>query len=232
MAVEVVLPAVCVSCDEVLSGGDRGLCAECRSRLIPMTGRCCSRCGVPVDGDTEPCLGCAVFDPPQAGSVMWGVYDGVLREAVLAVKHRGHDELAGLLGRRLAARLALQPWVGELSGVVSVPSHALRRLRRRWSAADLIAAVVADVLRLPLLPVLERRGLRRQSGRTRAQRRQLPRGSFTVPKPIGGHCLLVVDDVCTTGTTLRRAAEVLLRAGAEQVYCAALAHAPDPGRVT
>jgi predicted amidophosphoribosyltransferase len=232
MTVEVALPALCVVCDEVLSGRDRGLCAACRSRLIPLAGPCCPLCGVPTDEATEPCLDCAASAPPQAGSVMWGVYDGVLRNAILAVKHRGHDEIAGVLGRRLAARVCLQPWVDELTGVVAVPSHLLRRLRRRWDTAGLVAAVVADALHLPQLRVLRRHGLRRQAGRTRAQRKQLPRGSFSVRKPLRRQRLLVVDDVCTTGTTLRRTAEVVLRAGADQVYCAALAHAPDPGRVT
>jgi predicted amidophosphoribosyltransferase len=46
-----------------------------------------------------------------------------------------------------------------------------------------------------------------------------------------GHRMLVVDDVATTGTTMRRAAEALLDAGADAVFCAAMAHAPDPRRL-
>jgi predicted amidophosphoribosyltransferase len=45
-----------------------------------------------------------------------------------------------------------------------------------------------------------------------------------------GERVLLVDDVCTTGTTLRRAAETLIEAGAEAVICTAMAHAPDPRR--
>jgi predicted amidophosphoribosyltransferase len=48
---------------------------------------------------------------------------------------------------------------------------------------------------------------------------------------LAGHNVLIVDDVCTTGTTLRRAAETLIEAGAEAVTCAAMAHAPDPRRI-
>jgi predicted amidophosphoribosyltransferase len=43
--------------------------------------------------------------------------------------------------------------------------------------------------------------------------------------------LLLVDDVSTTGTTLRRAAESLLSAGAAVVFCATVAHATDPRRI-
>jgi len=163
--------------------------------------------------------------------VIWGVYDGVLRQSVLALKHGGHDELARVLGARLGARIGLEEWCNEATAVAAVPSHGLRRLRRGWSAADWVAREVAVVLDRPLLPALRRHGLRRQSGRSRVQRNQLPRGSFSARPIVKGHRLVLVDDVSTTGTTLRRASESLLRAGADAVFCAAVAHAPDPRRV-
>jgi predicted amidophosphoribosyltransferase len=158
---------------------------------------------------------------------MWGVYDGVLRRAVLALKHGGHDELARDLGRRMAARLSLASWYDEIESVVVVPSHGLRELRRGWSAAGLLGLEVATAMGRPVVGALQRHGLRRQTGRTRAQRHQLPRGSFSARRPVRNQTLLIVDDVCTTGTTLRRAAETLVGAGAEAVYCTTLAHAPD-----
>jgi predicted amidophosphoribosyltransferase len=222
------LPSLCVACESVLRGDDRGLCGVCRSRLLPLSGPCCPRCGIPAETDDEPCLECAASPPPQQGTIMWGVYDGVLRRAVLALKNRGHDELARDLGRRMAARLTLAPWYDDIQSVVVVPSHGLRRLRRGWSAAGLLGREVAAAMGRPVVGALRRHGLRRQRGRTRAQRRQLPRGSFSARGPLRNQTLLVVDDVCTTGTTLRRAAETLESAGAEAVYCATLAHAPDP----
>jgi predicted amidophosphoribosyltransferase len=59
----------------------------------------------------------------------------------------------------------------------------------------------------------------------------MARGSFSARPKVDGRRWLVVDDVCTTGTTLRRAAETLVDAGADAVYCAAVAHAPDPRRL-
>jgi ComF family protein len=228
---EVLLPALCVACDDVLGGADRGLCGSCRSRLVPLSEPCCPRCGVPSDGSDGLCLDCSLAPPPQAGTVLWGEYGGVLRTAVLALKHGGHDELGRVLGGRLAARVAVEPWCSGLDAVVTVPSHRLRRLRRGFSASEWIGREVAARLGRPLLPALRRHGLRRQTGRTRAQRSRLPRGSFSARPLVEGRRLLLVDDVSTTGTTLRRVAETLTRAGAEAVYCAAVAHAPDPRRL-
>ncbi len=227
----ILLPALCVACEEILAGDDRGLCGSCRSRLHPMSEPCCPLCGVPADSQTEPCLGCVVSPPPQLGTVLWGSYDGALRRAVLALKHQGHDEIARPLGRRLAARIALAPWFEEITVVTTVPSRGLRRLRRGFCAASLLGAEVARAIDRPLTTTLRRHGRGRQAGRTRAARMQLARGSFTARRRLTGHRVLLVDDVCTTGTTLRRAADTLLGAGAEAVYCSTIAHATDPRRM-
>lgn len=227
----ILLPALCVACDAVLAGEDRGLCGSCRSRLLPMSEPCCPRCGVPADSATEPCLGCVGSPPPQQGTILWGSYDGILRQAVLALKHRGHDEIARPLGQRMAARIVLAPWFDEITMVASVPSHGLRRLRRGSSAAALVGANLAATIHRPLGPALRRHGLHRQAGHTRIQRMQLPPGSFSAKPSVQGECVLLVDDVSTTGTTLRRATNSLLSAGAQAVYCIAIAHAPDPRRM-
>jgi len=164
--------------------------------------------------------------------VVWGEYDAALRTALLAMKRRGRDELARPLGRRLAGRISLERWAPQIDAVTHVPSHLLRRLRRGPSAAFGLAVVVANQLDLPLVRTLRRRGFHRQVGRSRAQRLLLPRQSFSCIAFVQGKRLLVVDDVTTTGATLRRTTETLLAAGAKEVYCAALARTPDVRRPT
>ncbi|MGD8439063.1 MAG: double zinc ribbon domain-containing protein [Holophagae bacterium] len=227
----VLLPALCVACDGVLAGDDRGLCGDCRSRLAPLSETCCPRCGTPADMAGDVCLSCLGAPPPQLGTVLWGAYDGPLRLAVLALKHRGHDEVARTFGRRLAARIGVEPWFDDITAVTAVPSHPLRRLRRGYCAAELLADTVARLIERPYLAALRRHGLHRQRGRTRRQRMRLARGSFSARREASGRRWLIVDDVCTTGTTFRRAAETLVDAGAAAVYCAAVAHAPDPRRL-
>jgi ComF family protein len=164
--------------------------------------------------------------------VVWGEYDGALRSAVLALKAAGHDELADPLGRRLAARISIAEWAPEIDVVSPVPSHPLRRMRRGWPAAALLAEVVGRELARPVRPLLARRGLSRQTGRSRAERSRLPRRSFRPRQPVEGRRILLIDDVTTTGTTLRRVAEVALAAGADAVYCAAMALTPDGRSIT
>ncbi len=165
--------------------------------------------------------------------MIWGEYDGVLRTAILALKHHGHDELARPLGSRLAARVAVEPWCDDLSVVSWVPSHLVHRLRRGRSAARLLAKRVADELGVPLVAALRRHGLRRQAGATRARRLALPSGAFVGRSAtIRSTTVLLVDDVTTTGRTLDLAARALRRAGADAVYAAVMARTPDHRRAT
>lgn len=223
---EALLPGLCPHCEAPLGGDDRGLCRRCRSRLVPRAGAACGHCGLPVEDAAEPCLHCLRHRQPQSATVIWGEHDDVLRTAILALKHRSHDELARPLGERLAALVGSQPWAGKIDAVCGIPAHPLRTIKRPWSAAELVARTVARALEQPLLRPLRRRAWRRQTGRSRADRLTLPVDSFSAAPVAGGRRLLLIDDVTTTGTTIRRASGALLRAGAAAVYCAVVAHAP------
>ncbi|HOC42889.1 MAG TPA: phosphoribosyltransferase family protein [Thermoanaerobaculales bacterium] len=229
---EAFLPCLCLHCGEPVGGDQIGLCGACWPTVVPRAGVVCPRCAGPCDGALVECLTCQASAPAQLGTVAWGEYDGALRSAVLGLKTRGRDELSEPLGRRLAARIAVEDWSFDLELVVHVPSHPLRLVRRGWPAAASLARVVGRELGLPARPLLKRRGLQRQTGRSRAERTALPRRSFRAAGAVAGRCVLIVDDVTTTGTTLSRAAEVLLAAGADAVYCAAMAVTPDSRRAT
>jgi predicted amidophosphoribosyltransferase len=229
--IEALLPGMCPHCDQPLSGSDRGLCGTCWSLVVPHAGQMCPRCGVPADDHSEPCLSCLCTQPPQLATVIWGEHAGAARTAIVALKHGGRDDLAVPLGTRLAAAVAVEPWVSGIDLVCHVPSHPSRRFRRPWEASALLADEVARRLGKPRAVLLRRRGIGRQTGRTRSQRLALDRHSFRASRRASGRNLLLIDDVRTTGTTLRRAAEAFRRVNAAAVYCAVFAHAPDSRRL-
>ena len=229
-AVEALFPGLCPHCEQPLPGGSRGLCGACWASLVPRVGSACPRCGVPADDSTEVCLECLRSAPPQRSTVVWGEHDGVLRTAVLSLKHHRRDDFAQPLGFRLAAAVAPASWEPSIDAVCSVPSHPFRRFRRPWAAADLLARSVGSRLDKPVVKLLRRHGLHRQAGLSRARRLELPCQSFSASPRARGLTILLIDDVTTTGSTVRRASEALVRAGAEAVHCAVLAHAPDSRR--
>jgi len=229
---EALLPCLCLHCGGTIGGDQVGLCSSCWSTVVPRAGSWCCRCAAPADVASDLCLACQDNPPAQSAAVAWGEYDGALRSAVLGLKVRGRDELAGPLGRRLAARISVEEWATDVELIVAVPSHPWYRLRRGWPAAAILADVVGRELAAPVRPLLRRHGMARQTGRSRIERSRMPRRTFRARGSLTGRKVLVVDDVTTTGTTLRRTAEVLLAAGADAVYCAALAVTPDGRSMT
>jgi predicted amidophosphoribosyltransferase len=174
-------------------------------------------------------LDCRRSPPSYSFGVVWGSYEGVLRTAILGLKNRGREELAAPLGELLAGRVSVEPWAPEIDLVTWVPSHPLRRLARGHAASASLAESIARRLGLPIVSTLRRHGLGRQATRSRVQRLALGSRSFSSrARRTFGRRILLVDDVTTTGTTLRRAAEALVEGGSTMVACAILARTPEP----
>jgi predicted amidophosphoribosyltransferase len=114
---------------------------------------------------------------------------------------------------------------GSVDVVTWAPTSNRRARRRGFDQAELLAHAVASELGVPCRRLLRRVSRSRpQTGRSRAERRIGP--SFVGRRQWGAVTILVVDDVVTTGATLRAAERALLRAGAAQVLMLAGAATP------
>lgn len=149
------------------------------------------------------------------------------QKACRALKYRGQLGLARVLAAPLAQGLVQAGW--PIDGITAVPVHPLRRLQRGYNQAEQLARALAQQAGLPYRSVLQRnRYTRSQARQQQGQRGQLSADSFAPTAQVSGTWLLV-DDVITSGTTLRLARQALYRAGASQVKvaCIAVRH-PNP----
>jgi ComF family protein len=155
-----------------------------------------------------------------------GLYDGALREIIHAFKYQRRRSI----GRALAARMRVAgaDLLRDADIAVPVPLHAARRRQRGFNqAADL-----ARGLGLPVVEALRRnRATRSQVELPAAQRHRNVRDAFEVAAPrrrrwlgrrdtapaLDGLCVVLVDDVSTTGATLEACARVLKAAGVREV---------------
>ena len=113
--------------------------------------------------------------------------------------------------------------IAESPVIVPVPLYWRRFFFRRYNQAAELARAIADLAGLPLAPGAVRRvkPTRRQVGLSATERRDNVRAAFLVPAErridIGGKRVLIVDDVYTTGATVRAATRALRRGGATAV---------------
>jgi len=163
-----------------------------------------------------------------------GVYEDALREIIHAFKYGARRSLAHPLARFIFSQTETRALLDGIDAVVPVPLHWTRRRTRGFNQArDLARALRLDA------PV--RRALRRvratppQTDLPAAQRHRNVRGAFALTRRVragtdaarwlDGACVLLVDDVCTTGATLEACARVLKAAGVREVRAVTAARA-------
>ena len=199
----------------------------------------CAGCGA---HDTALCPECAPhlqsrlrWAALESGSVALPVvvalpYDGVTRRVLLALKHEGRTELARPLAAPLAAAVEAA-WRGSGAELlIPVPGSRAGSSRRGFEPVALIAARAGLVVTRALHAT---GGGPQQKALTLEQRLATLDQPLTTSPPrwqatarVRGRRVLVVDDVVTSGATLRAAARALREAGAEVVGCAAIAATP------
>lgn len=216
---ELLAPSRCLACG---ARATRPWCVPCASEVAGlMIVDACDRCALTgADGD-HACWSGAV---PVVATSAGFRYTGPVARAVVAGKARGARRawrpLGRLLGHLVAASMA------SVDVVTWVPGDPRRVRWRGYDHAALLAAGVADRLGRPCARLLRTTGSRRdQAGLGIRARRALPAGSMRATQRIGGGRVLLVDDVLTTGATVRVAAVALTAAGSRPVRVAVLARA-------
>ncbi len=147
----------------------------------------------------------------EAVAAGW-VHEGSAADVVRALKYGRSTSVVTTIADRLAL---VVPDADLVTWVPCSPSH---RRERGFDPAELLARAVARRLRLPVRRTLRRLDNLPQTSRHRSGRLEGPELRAT-GRPVAARVLLV-DDVCTTGSTLRVAAAALRRRGAQSVVAA------------
>ena len=186
---------------EACGGIARVLCVTCRTQLFAMA------------------------QPECDAAVVAVAYEGIARRLILNLKYRNRRQVVVVLAELLAQRvLQSVPNIATVCDVVTwAPTSTARVRRRGLDQAELLARRLARVLDVPCRQLLIKTSTNVQTGASREERL---RGSVFSARKLGVNShVIVVDDVVTTGTTLRCAADALRKAGARQVTCVAVASA-------
>ena len=232
---DVLLPRHCVVSGRPLAPDESACVAPEILRQAVLTGQdYCSRCGARQGegiGTVERCGRCEEFKEGFSCSEICAVgdYEGVLRELCIALKFHGERGVAAVLAPYMIQQVFDRGFASRVDAVVPLPLHALRQWKRGYNQAELLAAPLAKAISKPLWrdTLKRKRGTQKQSELSAAQRKANVDGAFEVRpralKMLAGKTILLVDDVMTTGATLKEAALALKRAGAKAVLGAVVA---------
>jgi ComF family protein len=192
--------------------------------LFPSACAGCNRSDGPLCSECLP-NGLARIRVGALDVFVLGRYEGRLRRATLAFKH-GRRDVGLALAAALAKRFSAPPGVT----LVPVPTTSVRRRERGFDQGVFLARELGRRCGIGVLEALRQTAGDAQRGRSRSARLDA-RGRFGCACPlIDGARVLLVDDVVTTGATLRDCAAVLSEAGARVAGAMVVAYAPEPGR--
>ncbi|MDR2359986.1 MAG: ComF family protein [Oscillospiraceae bacterium] len=198
-----IFPRRCIFCNAP-SGADE-ICGYCKSRL-------------PWWGKLENLGGDLPITAPFK-------YEGKARRALLDFKFHGRHSYARTFSALMETSVRDHYGADSFDTITFVPLHRLRRLRRGYNQAELLANALSRKIGVQVTKTLTKpRRTTANSKLNSAQRSENVISAFRLKQGarVSGKRILLVDDVCTTGATLQEAAKILMQAGAAQVMCAAV----------
>ena len=208
---DLFFPPKCPYCQKILDQPRAALCPACQPRLPWLEGKAGER----SIGFTDGCFSPLAYRDAVPGAVR--------RYKFSRVRALGKP-LAALMAQCLSGRL---PQGADL--ICWAPLSGKRLRKRGFDQAELLAREVGRLLSIPAGPALKKtRNTGPQSELEEESARQAnARGAYTLAPGIDltGKRVVLVDDVVTSGSTLRECAALLRRGGAAQVYCLTLARA-------
>lgn len=218
-----LFPPTCPGCG-VFVEKTGTICPECWKQLHFITKPYCPVMGTPFTYDQgEGFLsGEAIQSPPpftRARSVV--AHFGLARSLVTRLKYGDRTELAPFMAEWMT--IAGKELIESADMIVPIPLHYRRFLKRTYNQATELSRNIARSTGKPLQPfVLKRqKNTRQQVGLLKKARQRNMIGAFIVPEKekakIKDKRILLVDDVFTTGATVRSATKALLRGGAKSV---------------
>ena len=207
---DLLFPPKCVLCGSLLEKEETDLCHTCRIEA-PVCAK--SRKTLPFVAQW---------------TVLW-YYKDMVRESLLRFKFHNTQSYALAYGRFLAMKITQE--LPDFDILTWVPISPQRKRQRGYDQVCLIVEVIGQELgKRPVRILRKIRNNPPQSGISgAAQRRANVLGAYRVlsPEMIKGKRILLVDDIITTGATISEASRVLLTAGAQEIYCAAVAAAGE-----
>lgn len=220
-----LFPRRCAICDEILKVGQENLCPACHGIPREVGEDCCVYCGKPVAEEEECCDDCRDSKRSfQYGrSALW--YDAAMRQSISRFKYHGRQEYAGYYGAVLEEKFG--DWIREVEpqALIPVPLHKKRYQKRGYNQAELIARELGRRCSVPVDGeyLFRKRETTPQKELSRGERQKNLRDAFYIGNVSGElckykRCVIIIDDIYTTGSTVESCSHVLRTNGTDKVY--------------
>lgn len=183
------------------------------------------KCGRPVEEEMEYCLDCRGKETTFEYGHSVFLYDDLMKNSISRFKYHGRQEYAAFYAHAMYQRF--HTWIEKLApdAFIPVPIHKERYQRRGYNQAELVAA---ELSRLCGIPAVTDYLVRTKN--TLPQKELSERERFvnlyqafsvqTVSRELykSLKCVIIIDDIYTTGSTVEACAKILSMHGVDRIY--------------
>lgn len=214
-------PEVCPFCGKA---NRSGICASCRKEVdqLRIVHPRCMKCGKPVSQpEQEYCYDCMHAHHWYDRGVSVWVHRPPVSTSIYQFKYHNQRRYGALLAKEMVSvyEQTIRKWAPDL--IMPIPVHRKRMKKRGYNQAQILAEEIGKTLGI----LVDTENLARWKDTdpqkmlgTQARKRNLM-GAFAVRKSfLPVPCVLLVDDIYTTGNTIDAAARILKKCGVEKVY--------------
>ena len=220
--IDMILPPRCLLCGKILSG-ENGLCEECFTKINFISEPICKKCGRPVlAADSVPSCPACINDikSPFRMSRSRVHYDDASRPLLVNFKFHDKTENAPFLAKWLLTA-GHDIWEMGVDVLIPVPMHKARLRQRKFNQSALLCK---ELNKLTGIPVDYNNLIRYKNTKPQVEcsgkaRKQNVRNAFKIKssEKLKDKRIVLIDDVMTTGSTLRECALELIKNGALSV---------------
>lgn len=206
----IFFPNRCPVCKKVIYPND-SFCSECEAELTPFSG-------------------CFTVNGAKSFTAVYE-YDEKISPAIFLLKNGICGNAAYAMGKALAEKLRNEGISEGTDLIIPVPMYKKDQLNRGFNQSELICREVGRILGIPVSSrcLTKSKSTANQKTLGKEERSKNLKGVFSItcPQDITDKNILIIDDVCTTGSTLAEITGILMKAGAQSVSCAACCKTPQ-----
>ena len=213
---DIIAPPLCAVCGKIDA---ELLCNHCLSRIKEIKDNICSYCGRPLSRsiiDSKRCNFCKKEDFSFYKHRSFAVYSGEIKKIIKKYKYNKIYALKEIITIFLKHTYAKNYRYEKIDYMETVPGEHM----------EILCELLSRLIKIPFIGNIMRvRKIAKQQNLDFTQRRNNIKGAFKIKNCLlcSGKNILVVDDVWTTGSTIKEVADVLKKAGADKIYLLTLA---------
>ena len=228
-----LFPARCLVCDEILEPEEQenGIHSACINKLYPIQGAVCMHCGRPI-GENYPkailyeyCYDCVEKKYHKASNIKQAkalyLYCGAIKKSMYRFKYGNKREYAKVLAKQAIERYG--DWIKQTGAeaIVPVPIHPKKRRKRGYNQAESFAQELSCLSGIPVEKdwvVRVKNTVAQKELGAQARKNNLKNAFHSGKSVVQCKCVMVVDDIYTTGSTAEAVAQEMIKQGAHRVY--------------